>query len=218
MVPGKCAAPSAINALALLLSQEPGTPADNGALLARAAALVPAVLHAGGGWLALQLIAVQARNAALAPDSSPDIRRAALEYLQALERPELAQALVAEALKMGTVTPAMESLLPIPGAASIWIVAQNLVAFPGNQVMERLRQLTTLLDRGVWKAAAEQAENFAEDQVIAFLTLAARMPKEIALESSQILASHPSPQVRKLAMAHLAFKDLTQYQTVGETR
>lgn len=218
MVPGKRAASSAINALALLLSQEPGTPADNGALLARAAVLVPVVLHMGGGWRALQIIAVQARNAALAPDSSPDIRRAALEYLQALERPELAEALVKEALKMGSVTPAMESLLPIPGAASIWIVAQFLVANPGNPVMERLRQLTTLLDRSVWSAAAEQAVNLAENQVIAFLTLATRMPQDIALESAQVLASHPSPQVRKLAMAHLAFKDLAQLQTVGEAR
>lgn len=196
------AAGAATAILAHIFAVEPGTPEERTALYRRAATVALDVCRTGP-WDELRDLALIARTDALGAATSHDLRRGALALLGTLEQPQAAHGLVAAVVARGSMTPAIEALLAAPGPVTIWAVAQRFAADPPSQAIEHLKDYVARLAAPTWRRAAEMVAAFPENDVLALLTLTAKLPRRLAREIVGRVAEHPDGKVRVLAQAFL---------------
>jgi len=198
------AASAATAILAHLFAVDPGPAPEKAALYSRATALAFDACRLGP-WDELRDLAVIARNDALAAATPAEVRKAALGFLGVLEQPQAADGLVAAALAMdGNPSPALGALLGAAGPQAIWALCQRIAANPPSPSIQQLKEFVARLGQATWRRAAEIAPAYAENDALAFLMVAATLPRRLARETMQALTVHPDAKVRAMTNAVLA--------------
>ncbi len=192
--------------VAALLARQPEgftTPVgDRAALYARVHRVLLPVCREGP-WDALREILRCARREALGRHTPVAVRRAALELLSAMERPEVGEELVRAAVRLGFLVPDLEALLAAAGPSALRAIGGVIRSLRGTPLGDELKVFARRLGPGPWRAVLVDLAGAAADEVAPFLPLVADLPLPLAREAGERLVRHPDPEIRRRALAFL---------------